>query len=93
MRSSSGSVRIASTVECAKVVVGGVCVVQGEVGSGMAHRLRRKAVEEVGGGVQGLYPVAGRRRLKEKEADHISGGSNHALGPVVLSRGVGARET
>jgi hypothetical protein len=53
-----------------------------------------KAVEEVGGGVQGLYPVAGKeRRLKEKEADHISGGSNHALGPAVLSRGVGARQT
>jgi hypothetical protein len=93
MRSSSRSVRIASTAEYAEVVVGGGCVVQGEVGSGMAHRRRRKAVEEVGGGVQGLCPVAGReRRLKEKAADHISGGVNHALGPVVMSKGVGARE-
>jgi hypothetical protein len=63
------------------------------VGSGKAHRHRRKAVEEVGGGVQGLCSVAGReRRLKEKVADHISGGPNHALDPIVLSRGVGARE-
>jgi hypothetical protein len=47
----------------------------------------------VGGDVQGLCPVAGReRRMKEKVADHISGGSNDALGPTVLSRGVGARE-
>jgi hypothetical protein len=59
----------------------------------MAHRRRRKAVEEVGGGMQGLCPVAGReRRLKEKAADHISGGSNDALDPTILSRGVGTRE-
>jgi hypothetical protein len=44
--------------------------------------------------VQGLCPVAGReRRLEEKAADHIGGGANHALGPTVLRRGVGARET
>jgi hypothetical protein len=60
----------------------------------VAHRLRWKAVEEVGGDAQGLCPVAGReRRLKEKATDHIGGGSDHALGPTVLSRGVGARET
>jgi hypothetical protein len=75
MRSSSGSVRIASTTEYVEVVIGGGYVVQGEVGSGMAHRRRRKAVEEVGGGVQGLYPVADRERhLKEKATNHISGG-------------------
>jgi hypothetical protein len=38
MRSSSESVMIASTAEYAEVVVGGGCAVQGEVGSGMAHR-------------------------------------------------------
>jgi hypothetical protein len=93
MRSGSGGVRIASTAEDAEVVVGGGCAVQGEAGSGKAHCRRRKAVEEVGGGVQGLCPVAGReRRLKEKAADHISGGANHVFGPSVLSRGVGARE-
>jgi hypothetical protein len=60
MRSGGGSVRIAGTAEHAKVVVGGGCVVQGEVGSRVAHRLRGKAVEEVGGSVQGLCLVASR---------------------------------
>jgi hypothetical protein len=47
----------------------------------------------VGGGVQGLCLVAGQERcLEEKAADHIGGDANHALGPAVLGRGVGARE-
>jgi hypothetical protein len=44
MRGSSGSVRVAGTVEHAKVVVGGGCAVQGEVGWLTAlegRRLRR----------------------------------------------------
>jgi hypothetical protein len=60
----------------------------------VAHRLRWEAVEEVGCGVQGLCPVAGRERcLEEKAADHVGGGANHALCPTVLRGGVGARET
>ena len=60
----------------------------------MAHRLGGKTVEEVGGDVQGLYPVAGReRRLEEEAAKHIGGGADHAFGSAVLCRGVGARET
>jgi hypothetical protein len=44
--------------------------------------------------VQGLYLVASmERHLEEKATDHISGGANHVLGPAVLVRGVGARET
>jgi hypothetical protein len=67
MRSSGIIVRIAGTIEHALMVVGGDCVVQGEVGSRVAHRLRGKTVEEVCGGVQGLCQVAGReRRLEEK---------------------------
>jgi hypothetical protein len=94
MRGSSGSVRVAGIAEHAKVVIGGGCVIQGEVGSRVAHRLGGKMVEEVGGGVQGLCPVAGReRRLEEKAADHVGGGANHALCPAVLGGGVGARET
>jgi hypothetical protein len=94
MRGSSGSVRVAGTAEHAKVVVGGGCAVQGEVGSRVVHRLGGKTVEKVGGGVQGLCPVAGRERcLEEKAADHIGGGANHAFGPAVLGRGVRARET
>jgi hypothetical protein len=94
MRGSSGSVTVAGTTEHAKVVGGGCGAVQGEVGSRVAHRLGGKTVEEVGGGVQGLCPVAGReRRLEEKAADHVGGGANHALCSAVLGGGVGARET
>jgi hypothetical protein len=94
VRGGSGSVRVAGTTEHAQVVVGRGCAVQGEVRCRVAHRLRGKTVEEMRGGVKGLCPVGGReRRLKEKAADHVGGGANHALGPAVLSRGVGARET
>jgi hypothetical protein len=94
MRSSGRSVKIAGTTEHAKMVIGGGCVVQGEVGSRVAHRLRQKTVEEVCSGVQGLCPVAGREScLEEKAANHIGGGANRAFGPTVLGRGVGARET
>jgi hypothetical protein len=76
------------------VVVGGGCAIQSEVGSGVAHRLRGEAVEEMCGCVQGLCPVAGReRRLKEKASDHVGGGANDAFGPTVLGRGVGTQET
>jgi hypothetical protein len=47
MRSSSGSVRVAGTSEHTEVVVGGGCAIQGEVGDGVAHRLRWETVEEV----------------------------------------------
>jgi hypothetical protein len=91
MRGSSRSVRVAGTTEHAKVVIGGGCVVQCEVGSRMAHRLGGKTVEKVGGGVQGLCPLAGmERHLEEKAANHIGGGANHAFGPAVLGRGVRA---
>jgi hypothetical protein len=60
----------------------------------VAHRLQGKTVEEVGGSVQGLCPVAGRERcLEEKAAEHIGGGADHAFGSAVLCKGVGARET
>jgi hypothetical protein len=94
VRGGSGSVRIAGTAEHAQVVIGRGCAVQGKVRCRVAHRLRRKTVEEMRGSMKGLCPVGGReRRLKEKAADHVGGGANHALGPVVLSRGVGTRET
>ena len=80
---------MAGTTEHAKVVVGGGCVVQGEVGSRVAHHLQGKTVEEVCGGVQGVCPVAGEERsLEEKAADHISG----RVRPGRSSRGVGAGE-
>jgi hypothetical protein len=94
MWSGGRSVGIAGTAEHAKVVVGGGCAVQGKVGSGVAHRLRGEAVEEMCGGVQGLCLVAGREgRLEEKAADHVGGGANDLFGPGILGRGVRARET
>jgi hypothetical protein len=94
MGSGGGSVGIAGTTEHAKVVVRGGCAVEGEVGSGVAHCLRGDAVEEMCGGVQGLYPIAGwERRLEEKATDHVGGGANDAFVPAVLGRSVRARET
>jgi hypothetical protein len=94
VRGGSRNVRVAGTSEHAQVVVGRGCAVHGEVRCRVAHRLRGKMVEEMCGGMKGLCLVGGReRRLKEKAADHVGGGANHALGPVVLSRGVGTRET
>jgi hypothetical protein len=94
MRGSSGSVGIAGTAKYAEVGIGRGGVVHGEIGSGVAHCLRGEAVEEVGGCVKGLGPVASsKRRLKEKAADHVGDGANHAFSPTVLGRCVGARET
>jgi hypothetical protein len=94
MRGSSESVGIAGIAKYMEVGIGRGCVVQGEIGGGVTHRLRWEAVEEVGGYVYGLCLVAGRkRRLEEKVADHIGDIANHALAPTVLGRGVGARET
>lgn len=51
MGSGGGSVGIAGTSEHTKVVIGGGCAIQNKVGSGVAHRLRREAVEEMSSGV------------------------------------------
>ena len=91
MGSGGGSVGIAGTSEHTKVVIGGGCAIQNKVGSGVAHRLRGEAVEEIFYDVQGLCPVAGKeRRLEEKAADHVGDGANNAYGPIVLGRGVWA---
>jgi hypothetical protein len=59
---------------------------------GMGNRLGGKAVEEIGGYVQGLRPVAGgKRSLKEEATQHIGGGVNHTLGSAILRGGVRAR--
>jgi hypothetical protein len=49
MRSGGGSVRIAGTAEHAKVVIGRGYAIEGEVRCRVAHRLRGKTIEEVGG--------------------------------------------
>jgi hypothetical protein len=86
------SVGIAGTTEHTKGVVGGGCAIQGEVGSGVAHRLRWDAVEEMTAHVQGLCRVDGKERhLEEKATDHIGGRVKDVFGPTVLGRGVGAQ--
>jgi hypothetical protein len=63
------------------MVLGGDCVVQGEVGSRVSPP-SMESIEKVGGGVQDLCPVTDRERhLKEKATDNIGGDSNHAFGP------------
>jgi hypothetical protein len=56
--SSGGGVGIAGTTKDSKVSIGGVCAIQGEIGGGVTHRLRGKAVEQLGSNIQGLCPIA-----------------------------------
>jgi hypothetical protein len=49
--SDGGGVEIAGTSEHTKVVIGGGCAIQDKVGSGVAHHLRREAVEEMSSGL------------------------------------------
>jgi hypothetical protein len=58
--SEERGVGIAGTAKNTKVVIGGGCAIQSKVGSGVAHHLREEAVEEMGSGVQSLYPACQR---------------------------------
>jgi hypothetical protein len=72
VRCSDGSVGIAFTTEDSNVGHRRDCTIQGEVWSGMIHRLGRKVVEEMGSSVQGLCPIAGTKgRLKEEATYHL----------------------
>lgn len=54
----------------------------------------REKINENGGNIESLDPVSRRKvSLKEKRADHVSDGTDHALDMTVLLRGVGTRET
>jgi hypothetical protein len=58
----------------------------------ITNRLGGKAVEEIGGCVQGLSLVAGKKRiLKEETTQHVVGGANHALGLAIPRGDVRAR--
>jgi hypothetical protein len=85
-------VGIAGTPEDLKVLIRGSGAKEGEEWSGMGNRLRGKAVEEIGGCVQGLSLVASRKRsLKEEATQHVGGDVNHAIGSDILRGGVRAR--
>jgi hypothetical protein len=90
---SSGGrvVGIVGTPEDMKVLIRRDGDEEGEERSGMGDRLG-KTVKEVGGCVQCLSPVAGVKRILEKEAtQHVGGGANHALGAAILRGVVRAR--
>jgi hypothetical protein len=51
----------------------------------MGYYLGGKTVEEVGGRVKVLHPIAGgKRSLKEEATQHVGGGANHTLGLAIL---------
>jgi hypothetical protein len=92
VRRGGGCVGIAGTLEDPKVLIRGVGVEEGKERSVMRNCLRGKANEKIGGNVQGLIPVVGRKRsLKEETTQHVGGGANHMLGSTILRGGVKTR--
>jgi hypothetical protein len=91
VRSSGGSVRVASTPENTEVVIARRGTEECLVRSRGRARSGRETVEEVGGGVEALGPEACRKvRLDEKSADGVVGRADHALSLAVLG-GIRAR--
>jgi len=90
--SSGCGVRVARTPEDTKVVIPRRGARQSIVRRGSWAGSGRKAVKEVGGGVEALGPEARReRRLKKEGAHGLGGGANHSLSLAVLRGGVWAR--
>jgi hypothetical protein len=75
------------------VRIGGDGAKEGEERSEMTDRLEGEAVENVGGSIQGLHLVNGRKKHLEEEAtQHVGGSANHAFDLTILRGGVGARD-
>ena len=92
MRSSGGDVRVTGTPEDTKVVVVGRGTEKSVVRSESRRSCGRKAVEQVGGGVETLSPKAGRQRdLDQKGAHDVVRRANHPLSLAVLRRGIRTR--
>ena len=90
MRGCGGEVGVTGAPKHAEMLVRGRGSEEGEVGGGSTDGLRGKAVQEVGGGVKSLSPVAGwKGSLEQQGAHHIVGGADHALGLAVLGGSVG----
>jgi hypothetical protein len=63
-------------------------------GGWVTHCLGGKAVEKMGSNIQGLYPLAHRKRcIKEEAIDHVIGGTDNPYGLAVLRGSVGAQES
>jgi len=92
VRSGDGGVRVTRTPKDTKVIVARRGAEKSVMWRGSWAGSRRKAVKEVGGGVQALGLEASRKRgLKEKSAHGVVGGANHALNLAVLRGGIQAR--
>jgi hypothetical protein len=90
---NGGGVGIAGTTKDAEVRIGGDGAKEGEERSEMTDRLEGEAVENVGGSIQGLHLVNGRKKHLEEEAtQHVGGSANHAFDLTILRGGVGARD-
>ena len=94
VRSSGGGVRITRTPEDPKVVVERRGTEKSVVWNGSRRSSGRKAVEQVGGGVEALSPEArGQRGLDQKGAHDVVRRANHPLSLAVLRRGIRTRHT
>ena len=94
MRSGGGGVRVTRTPEDPKVVVARRGTEKSVVWSGSRRSSGRKAVEQVGGGVETLSLEAGRQRgLDQKGAHDVVRRANHPLSVAVLRRGIRTRHT
>jgi len=90
--SGGGGVQVTRTPEDPKVIVARRGTKESVGWRGSWTGSGRKAVKEVGGGVQALSPKASRKRgLKEKSVHGVDGGANHALSLAVLRGGIRAR--
>jgi hypothetical protein len=89
--SDGREVGVAGTPEDTKVHIGGGGAKEGKVRRGGGDCFGREEVEEIGGGVKALNPVAGWKRRMEQGAHDIVGGANHALDLAILRGGVGYR--
>ena len=94
VRSGGGCVRVTLTSEDPKVVVARMGTKKSVVWSGSRGSSGRKAVEQVGGGVEALSLEArGQRGLDQKGAHDVVRRANYPLSLAVLRRGIRTRHT
>ena len=94
VRSSGEYVKVTGTPEDTKVVVAGRSTEKSMVRSKSRRSCGRKAVEQVGGGVETLSLEMGRQRgLDQKGAYDVVRRANHPLSLAVLRRGIRTRHT
>jgi len=94
VRSGGGGVRVTRTPEDPKVVVAMRDTEKSVVWSGSYKSSGRKAVKQVGGGVEALSLEArGQRGLDQKGAHDVVRRANHPLSLAVLRRDIRTRHT